>query len=90
MGRFHVKDPSAVLDYRFDWSAWLTENEVIATSTMTVAAGITKDSEANSTTTATVWLSGGAVGTEYLVVNRIVTDEGRADERSIVIHVEDR
>ena len=61
-----VKDPQATLDYRFDWSAWLTP-DTISSVTWTVPAGITQTAATNTTTTATIWLSGGTVGTRYTI-----------------------
>ena len=84
------KDPAAVLDWAFDWSDWLGVAETITASTVTVDAGLTKDSATNTTTKATVWLSGGVVGTTYKVVNNVVTNQGRTDERTIAIRVTDR
>lgn len=85
-----VKDPSDELDYKVDWSEWLAGSspvDTIATSTWTVDAGITKDSDSNTTTDATIWLSGGTAGRTYHVTNRIVTAGGRTAERSIYIAV---
>lgn len=84
-----TKDPSAVLDYCIDWSAWLG-SDTISTSTWTVTAGLTKDSDTNTTTTATAWFSGGTVGKKYVATNRIVTAAGRTDDRSILIEVRNR
>ena len=84
-----TKDPDAVLDYTIDWSDWL-DSDTISTSTWTVASGITKDSDTNTTTTATIWLSSGTAGTQYTVINHIITAAGREDDRSIYIMVEDR
>lgn len=86
----YVKDKDAVLDYKWDWAKWLAASETITTSTVTVPVGITKDSSTNTTTTATVWLSGGTVGQEYTVTDRIVTNQGRTDDRSITILVKER
>jgi len=83
------KDPSAILDYSIDWSLWL-DGDTIQTSSWTVPQGLTKASETNNSTTATVWLSGGTVDQTYTVTNRITTANGRTDERSILIKVEDR
>jgi hypothetical protein len=80
------KDPSAVLDYKIDWSAWLA-GDTIYVSAWTADAGITINSNSNSTTTATVWLSGGTAGTSYAVTNHITTAAGRQDDRSISIQV---
>lgn len=86
----YTKDPSAVLDYRIDWSGWLAASETISTSTWTPESGITVDNETETTNTATVWLSGGTAGVEYTLTNRITTNQGRTDERSITILVKDR
>lgn len=83
------KDPDAVLDYTRDWTTYLN-GDAIATSTFIVPAGITKDSETNDTTSATVWLSGGADGEYYLVTNRITTAAGRTDDRSFLIYVKEQ
>lgn len=83
------KDPAAILDYSIDWSLWLN-GDTIATSSWTVPAGLTKQSDTNNTSSTTVWLSGGTLGQTYTVTNRITTANGRTDERSILIKVEDR
>lgn len=84
-----AKDPDAVLDYSVDWSRWLAGDE-LATSEWIVAADLTKASETNSPTKATVWLSGGAAGLSYSVTNRITTTGGRTEDRSFTIRVEER
>jgi hypothetical protein len=78
------KDPQSVLDYQVDWSDWLDTDE-ISTSTWSAPAGITIDSETETDTTATVWLSGGTDGERYEVTNEITTDGGRTDNRTILI-----
>jgi hypothetical protein len=83
------KDPHAILDYQVDWSEWLGA-DTISTSTWTVPAGLTLEAETETGTTATVWLSGGTAGQSYTVTNRIVTDGGRTDDRSITIVVAER
>lgn len=83
------KDPSAILDYSIDWSLWLN-GDTIQSSSWTVPQGLTKASETNNSTSATVWLSGGILGQTYTVTNRVTTTNGRTDERSILIKVEDR
>jgi len=86
-----TKDPQAVLDYTIDWTKWLDEaGDAIATSTWIVPTGLTKVTETNTTKLATVWLSGGTVGTNYTVTNRITTAAGRTDDRSITIRVQER
>lgn len=84
------KDPSAVLDWKFNWTNWLAASEEISSATVTVESGITKDSQSNTTTTVTAWLSGGTLGETYEVTCRITTNQGRTDERTIGIRVTDR
>lgn len=88
--REFLKDPDAVLDYIFNWAEWLATGETISSSTVTVPAGITKDSESNTTNTATVWLSGGTEGERYVITNSITTNQGRTDDRSMTIRVSNR
>ena len=77
-----IKDPDAILDFTVDWSDKLATGEEISSSSWVVPTGITEGSGAfastNTTTTATIWLSGGTLGETYNVVNRIVTDSAPA------------
>ncbi len=83
------KDPNAVLDYMADWEQWLKGDTIVA-STWLPATGITIDYESFTTTSATVWLSGGTAGTVYTLTNRVTTAGGRTDDRSITILVGER
>lgn len=83
----YLKDPGALLDYTRDWTAWLSAGETISTSQWIVPAGLTLENQTNTTTKATVWLSGGTVRTLYQITNRITTNQGRTDDRSIWIYV---
>lgn len=90
-----TKDPSAVLDYRQDWSAWLAAlpvegSDTIATSTWIVPTGITKNSDSHDGTSATIWLSGGTANTNYRLTNRITTAGGRTDDRTFIVTVRER
>ncbi|MEU3052264.1 phage fiber-tail adaptor protein [Streptomyces griseus] len=90
MATNHLKDPDATLDWIFDWSAWLVPNERIDASVMTTSPGITLESSNFSDSTATAWVSGGSEGRVYQVSNKITTNHGRIDERSITIRVTNR
>lgn len=90
MATNYTKDPDAVLDYIFDWSEWLATSETISTSVMTVSPGLTLDSDNHVSTQATAWVSGGTPGTPYTLANKITTNQGRTDERSITIRVTNR
>jgi hypothetical protein len=84
------KDPDAVLDYCLDWSKWLANNEHITQSTWTPSAGVTVESTTATASVTTVWLSGGTPGYPFTIVNHIVTDQGRQDDRTITIRVRER
>ena len=84
------KDPDAVLDYTLDWATWLDTDTLTGTPTWTVQSGLTKDSQSNTSTAATAWLSGGVAGMNYMVSCRITTAAGRTDERSIRIKCVER
>lgn len=83
-----VKDPGEVKDYAIDWTAHLAAAETITASTWVVATGITKDSDTDTDTVATIWLSGGSEGVEYRVTNHVVTNQGREFERSFTVNVQ--
>jgi len=80
-----------VLDYTFDWTAWLDDvADSIATRVANADAGIAVDSSAIAGKKVIIWLSGGTVGTTYRVECKITTAGGRTDERSIFIKVVER
>jgi len=83
------KDPGEVLDYGFDWSEWLNGDTII-TSTWTVPTGITQNSETETTTTTTIWLSGGSFGQRYTIKNTITTAGGRTGVRSRIVVMKER
>ena len=85
-----LKDPSAVLDYAFDWTEWLATGETITDHTITADTGITVDSSTELDGKVTVWLSGGTAGINYKVACKITTSAGRTDERTIWIKVTNR
>jgi hypothetical protein len=88
-----LKDPDAVLDYSINWEPWLADGDTIATSEWIVTgpdSTLEVDSSGKSTTVTTVWLSGGTLGQVYTVTNRVVTTEGRTDDRSIGFQMVDK
>ena len=96
-----LKDPDAVLDYKFDWKAltngsgesdWLQAAETISSHTIDADTGITVDSSAlsDTNTSVTVWLSGGTAGTNYAVRCEIETSASRTDERTMTIRCRER
>lgn len=85
-----IKDPSATLDYTIDWTAWLAGDTITGTPVWTVPAGLTKADESHTTTTSTVWISGGTIGSTYTLSVRVTTTGGRTDDRSIALVIADR
>ena len=82
------KDPSAVLEYKVDWSPWLGTDTIVS-SAWTVPAGITQDSATFGSAGTTIWLSGGIAGEVYTIANNITTAAGRTVERSMTVAVRD-
>ena len=85
-----AKDPLAVLDYTVDWSLWLPTGDSISTFTVTASAGITVNSSSNTNSTVTAWVQGGVAATPYTVTYLITTAQGRTDERTIILNVQNR
>lgn len=84
-----VQDSNAVLDYVVDWSAWLV-GDTISTSTFTADTGLTVGTTSHTTTTATVWISGGTTGQKYNVVNRITTVGGRTNDHTLIFKIKEQ
>jgi len=86
------KDPDATLDYSFDFSAWLALiNDTIASASITVEAGLTKvGSETFNTTAVSVNVAGGIKGKTQSVRCRITTANGRIDDRTVWLRIDDR
>jgi hypothetical protein len=85
-----VQDPSAVLDYVFDWTLYLaaTGSKIVDNEFYT-DVGITDKYDYNSTQTAG-WIRAGVSGQVATFTNRITTDDGRVDERSVYIKFKDQ
>ena len=99
------KSPDEVLDYTEDWykggAGWLAPGETIASfgpgPIVSPPAGLTVTQSqitavpgAPANTAVTAWLSGGVIGTVYLVTVKIVTTAGRTGERSFQVGVSQR
>jgi hypothetical protein len=82
-----TKDPDEDKDYEVDWSDRIL-NDVIVESEFDVPAGLTKGITSFTASTTTVWLSEGAEGTTYSVVNRIRTEAGRREVQSVKLKIQ--
>jgi hypothetical protein len=85
----YLLDPDAALDFRFDWSTWLGDAEEISSHTVTSTAGLTVDTSTTDGSTVTAWVSGGEIGNQT-VSCLVTTNQGRTDERTIQINVQER
>lgn len=83
------RDPDSVKDYQWDWEAWLSVGEEINTTEIVESGDLVVDSVDNDTTTVTAWISGGTAGTAERVTCRIVTNQGRTDDRSIILRTKE-
>jgi hypothetical protein len=88
LGPYILKDPNAVLDYRFDWVEWLN-GDTISVSTISAVNG-TIASQSNTTSTATAWISGGVAGQVITVTSHITTAAGRQEDRTVRLKVKSR
>lgn len=86
-----TKDPDAVLDYIWDWSAWLKPGETLVTRDVAVEAGSSVvDSATIVGATVVAWISGGTLDEDAEVRCRISTNEGRIDDRTVKIKIRRR
>lgn len=83
-------DPQAVLDYQYNWGEWLPAGDSIIAHTVTAPSGLTVDSSTATSTAVTAWISGGTIGAYYDVVCHITTAQGREDDRTMQLVVEER
>ena len=90
MSTAYNKRPHDVLDYVVDFTRWLSDGDTIKAATSligTVGTTIAITSTSHTSTTATVWISGGADGQTAEVVVRVETMLGRTKEACFKIRV---
>jgi hypothetical protein len=80
------KDPLDLRDYTIDWRG-LLGLDTITTSLWLVPPGLTGVSAGKTTTSTSVFVSGGVENEDYLVLNRILTTDGRQFERALLVPV---
>lgn len=85
--RLESKRPDEVRDYRHDWSLFL-DGDTILTSVF-VSDDVTVDDEENDTTSATVWVSGGVIGTRARIEHTITTAGGRTEIEIFTLLISD-
>jgi len=89
--KIFYQDPNARLDYAWDWSGLVGSTDRIQTATITaMPAGLVVEEVAHDGVRVLAYISGGQPGQEYVVTCRIITREGRRDDRSIILRVEEQ
>lgn len=83
------KNSTDVIDYDFDYSAWLTSRggDSINSFSVTVPAGLYKGSTQQMGNIIRVFIGGGTIGQSYEVSCQINTSGGRAKQAKIRIFV---
>lgn len=82
------KDPGATLDYPFDWTDFLTGISDTIQSVSAAAVGVTVQGVPTfSGMVATVWATGGVVGTPATLTCTIVTVGGRTEPMTIQLKI---
>lgn len=94
------KDPDAVKPFVVNWDDFLTNEADTITGSAWLINGIHEDdwvadgdgslvieSKSNTTTRATIWLSGGTLDDDYEVTSRITTVGGITDDRTTKLRV---
>ena len=91
MADFLLIDPSARVDYSVDWTDWMAAGDAIATSAWEIApSGPTLTGETVAGAATQVFVENCVAAGVYRLTNRITTNQGRTDERSIVLRCEER
>lgn len=87
-----TKAPRSVLDYVPDWTLWLDAVNDLIESIEVEAIGIKVDSSFISANkkSAVIWVSGGTINMTGKVTVRIITVNGRVDERTMLFEIRAR
>ena len=91
---FYLKDPASSIDYTVDWGAGYLDGQTIAASSWRVepqeAGGLVAEASATGSGRTIVTLAKGRSGRVYRVVNKVTLSDGRSDERTVSIRVDER
>lgn len=89
MKSWPTKDPDDFLDYTLDWALRLDAGETVQESSFSVVEGEVeiRDFGFEPTGLTTVWLTGGLDGERCIILNRIITSQGRTYDQSVRLRV---
>lgn len=82
-----VKDPNSTIDFAVDWAEWLNTGDNVSVSSWEVPSGISLSSSSVTNNVTRAFLTGGTAGIDYLITNRVTTQGGRIEDRSILVQV---
>ncbi len=91
---YYLKDPGASIDYSFDWNAGYLSGQTVTGSVWQTRpielGGVAVISSAATAVQTSALVNGGVPGHVYHLTNSVTFSDGRSDERSVVLRVEDR
>ena len=92
MRAFAVHDPDAILNYAFDWSAWLADGATISTSTWDGPDGLTLTASVDGTNTIVkVQVTDSSLlGSKVDLVNHVTSSDGQEDDRTLRLYISQR
>jgi hypothetical protein len=76
------KDPSAVKDYYWDWTKWMTPGDSLSTIAFDTTNTLVVDSYEVIGSKVKAMVSGGDPNSEGIISCSIVTSQGRVDTKS--------
>lgn len=83
------KDPDAIDNFVFNWVVQL-DGDTISTSSFLLPDGLTSVTTSNTTTTATIRVSGGTASSIYRITNRVVTAASRTLDKTKYVLVREQ
>jgi hypothetical protein len=90
---YYLKDPQSRVDYSIDWTGYL-DGQAIESSSWSIvpeeSGGLTVDEQSRDLVRTAATIAGGQTGRVYSVSNKVILSDGRSDERSITLRVEQR
>jgi hypothetical protein len=90
---FYLKDPQSRVDYAIDWTGYL-DGQVVTASSWAVRpsepGGIAVDAASFGLDRTAATLTGGRAGHVYSITNQVTLSDGRIDQRSLTLRVEER
>lgn len=81
------KTATDIKDYGVNWTRYLDDTSITFTSSWTVPSGITRVTDSVDDQIAVIRLSGGTAGTNYTLINTIVTSAGETLDQAIQVRV---